>query len=634
MRLGDTAVLRPASCAALVAATIASASAIAVTGAFASSARAAPHAHPTRPHASAGRRVRTRSRRHRQPRQPPTCPGAKLPQVTVSPLPGTPDAPPQTQVSFLGAQASQLRSVSVIGSRTGRHAGVLRSYLAAAGASLLPSTPFAEGERVTVCATVITAAGPRRVATSFQVASPAKLAYQAPFEAPGTRGNAQAYHSTDVKPPKVSILHAAEASSAPGYILATPYAGPAEHGAMIFESSGRLIWFHRPPNPSWGIANLSLQDWEGHEDLVWWQGQINTYGFGAGEDVIADDAYEPVARVRGGNGLQADLHDVALTPSGAALLTVYYPVHARARLRRVVVLDCAVQEIDVSTGLVMWEWHSLGHVPLRESRSRAPRSGPYDYFHLASLQQLSDGDLLISARNASAVYDIRPHSGRIAWQLGGRRSSFELGSGVRVASPEEARMLPGGQLAIYDGAAGGPSPRGEIVQLEPSSRTASLAPGGELLSGGGGAPRNVGEGSLQPLPGGGWLAGWGGLPGFTEFGPEGGVAYEARFPPSEVGYRVYRAPWQGRPLAPPNVVASVGATSTTVYASWNGATGVTAWRLLAGASPATLEPVAVTPASGFETAIATQPAAYVQMQALGPGGEVLSESKTIAAGRA
>ncbi len=617
---------------------------MAATATVAPAAAAAPHAHHSRTHA----------RRHRQHKPPTICPGARLPQVTVSPLPGTPDASPQTQVSFLGAKAGQLRSISVIGSQSGRHTGALRSYAAAAGASFLPSAPFAEGERVTVCATVATTGGPRRVATSFLVASPAKLDYQAPFEAPGTRGDAQAYHSTDVKPPKVSIIHAAEASSAPGYVLATPYAGPAEHGAMIFESSGRLIWFHRPPNPNWGIANLSVQEWAGHEDLVWWQGQINTYGFGQGEDVIANDAYEQVARVRGGNGLQADLHDAALTASGAAFLTVYYPVHVRVpssgaggstaarrpsgasgssdASRSIVVLDCAVQEIDVSTGLVMWEWHSLGHVPLGESRSRAPRSGPYDYFHLGSLQQLPNGDLLIAARNASAVYDVRFHSGRVAWRLGGRRSSFELGPGVQLVAPEEAQMLPGERLAIYDGgAARGSAPRGVIVQLEPSAKTASLAPGGELRADGGG-PRNVGEGGLQALPGGGSLVGWGGLPGFTEFGPEGAVVYEARFPHSEVGYRVRRAPWQGTPAAPPNVVASTNATSTTVYASWNGATGVSAWRLLAGASPAALEPVATAPVSGFETAISTQPSAYVQAQALGPAGEVLSESKTIAGG--
>lgn len=578
----------------------------------------------------------------RQP-PPPTCPGAHLAGVTVSPLPGTAEASPQTQISFLGASAAQLGSIHVIGSRTGGHTGTLRSYKSATGASFVPSVPFQEGEQVTVCATVKTGTGPKRVATSFQVASPASLKYQTPFEYPGTRGDAQAYHSTDIKPPKIAIEQAAGADAAPGDIFATPYAGPAEHGAMIFESSGQLIWFHRPPNPNWGTANLQLQSFEGHEDLVWWQGLINTFGFGQGEDVIANDAYETVARIKGGNGLQADLHDIQLTPSGAAYITAYSPVWVSVptpggggALRSQVVLDSAVQEIDVKTGLVMWEWQSLGHVSLAESRLKLPKSGgtPYDYFHLDSLQPLSGGNLLLCARNAWGVYSISPHTGRIAWQLGSRRSSLKLASGARFGWPEEAQMLPSGQLAIYDGGASSTKdPRGEVVSLEWSKKTASLAPEGQLRRSVG-TPRSAGQGSIQALAGGNWLVGWGGLPNFTEFDSEGNVIYDAQFPASEVGYRVYREPWQGQPAAAPNLLANSGATTTTAYVSWNGATDVASWRLLAGSSPYTLEPVATAPATGFETAIPTQPAVTdVQAQALNATGEVIGESKVIAAGR-
>jgi hypothetical protein len=29
-----------------------------------------------------------------------------------------------------------------------------------------------------------------------------------------------------------------------------------------------------------------------------------------------------------------------------------------------VLTDSVVQQIDIKTGLVMWEWHALGHIPL------------------------------------------------------------------------------------------------------------------------------------------------------------------------------------------------------------------------------------------------------------------------------
>jgi hypothetical protein len=65
----------------------------------------------------------------------------------------------------------------------------------------------------------------------------------------------------------------------------------------------------------------------------------------------------------------------------------------------------------------------------------------------------------------------------------------------------------------------------------------------------------------------------------------------------------------------------------TVYASWNGATGVRGWRVLAGASPATLAPITAATSTGFETAIALQrPDANFAVQALGGAGEVLGTS--------
>jgi hypothetical protein len=68
--------------------------------------------------------------------------------VTVSPLPGTPDASPATQISFLGAGATQVSGVRVVGSRSGAHSGRLEGYSSGTGASFLPAHPFRAGERV------------------------------------------------------------------------------------------------------------------------------------------------------------------------------------------------------------------------------------------------------------------------------------------------------------------------------------------------------------------------------------------------------------------------------------------------------------------------------------------------------
>jgi hypothetical protein len=608
--------------------------------------------------------ARTRHAHHR--RSPRTCPHARLAQVTVSPLPGTLDASPGTQISFLGVSGTELRSVSVIGTRTGVHHGVLRSYDSQSGASFVPTAGFAPGERVSVCASVRTAGGRRLVGASFTVATPAHVRYQTPFEVPGTRGEMQTYHSVDIKPPRITTLQGAGSGSAFGDILATPYAGPGEHGAMIFESSGRLIWFHRPPEPNWGIADLRVQSYEGHQDLVFWQGEINTLGFGVGEDVILNSAYEQVAAIHGGNGLAADLHEAQLIEGEhgeAALITAYEPVRVSvpatgpkahavsgggailrpAGRRTVTVIDSAVQEIDVRTGLVMWEWHGLGRVPISETHVRLPEkgsggAGPLDYLHVDSLQQLAGGKLLVSARNAWAVYAVSEHTGRVIWRLGGRHSSFAVAGGPTLSWPEGATMPAAEQVALIDGGSGsgpGSAPAagtGEALDLSFPTKAASLASSGQLRVPRTGSARGAGQGSMQALPNGAWMVGLGSLPDFAEFGPTGEVLYAARFPAGEVGYRVYRASWSGQPAAAPNVVATTSGTTTNVYMSWNGATDVAAWSVLAGPAPAALAPVGQAADAGFETAVTMPAASYVRVQALGPAGEVLSESKTNATG--
>ena len=98
-------------------------------------------------------------------------------RVTISPLRGTPTAMPRTQISFLGAGAGTLSSISVIGSSSGRHRGRLRAYRSATGVSFLPSKAFTPGERVTVHARWrASRRGTRKLSDTFTIATPAAIA--------------------------------------------------------------------------------------------------------------------------------------------------------------------------------------------------------------------------------------------------------------------------------------------------------------------------------------------------------------------------------------------------------------------------------------------------------------------------
>jgi hypothetical protein len=65
----------------------------------------------------------------------------------------------------------------------------------------------------------------------------------------------------------------------------------------------------------------------------------------------------------------------------------------------------------------------------------------------------------------------------------------------------------------------------------------------------------------------------------------------------------------------------------TAYASWNGATEVASWRVLAGPTATSTKPIATLARAGFETAVvlpsSTAAGSYVSVQALSATGAVL-----------
>ena len=149
-----------------------------------------------------------------------------------------------------------------------------------------------------------------------------------------------------------------------------------------------------------------------------------------------------------------------------------------------VVLDGIVQEVDVATGNVPFEWHSLDQVPLSDSYAPAPTSGAtaYDYFHVNSIDTGPRGDLLISGRATHTVYDVSATTGAISWRLGGKRSDFAMGPGTSFHSQHDAKWLTNTTITVFDNGAGVGNrqetrSRALILTVDLPKRTAILAPG-------------------------------------------------------------------------------------------------------------------------------------------------------------
>ncbi len=559
--------------------------------------------------------------------------------VSVFPIPGARVAAPQTQIVFRGVAAHALGQVTVTGSSSGRHSGRVLADSDGRGGSFVPTRPFTAGEVVTV-RTGLDVAGAHSGTFRFTVATPAgAIPIVAQPPAARTAGDILTLQSRpDLQPASVEVSKAT-AQDAPGDIFLAPQTGPLQNGPMIVDAKGNLVWFK--PLPSGEQADdFRVQTLSGRQVLTWWQGQEGA-GIGFGEDVIADSAYRETHVIRAGNGLRADLHEFELTPQGTALITAYYPVYWNASSvrgsTRQVVLDAVVQEIDINTGLVLFQWDSLDHIPLSQTYEALPAKGqPFDYFHVNAVEEGTDGNLIVSARNTWAAYDVDHGSGRVIWTLGGKQSTFKMGSGTKFAFQHDVRVHAGDDetVSAFDDGAGPPTvhsqSRAIVLRLDQRRRTASLVTQNEH------SPALLAsyEGNTQLLADGDEFVGWGQQPYFTEFDAHGRIVFDGRFVDANSSYRVYRLPWQGTPTTTPAIAASSNGSSTVVYASWNGATDVAYWRVLGGKSASGLSVIGKMARQGFETQLTVAREPYVAVQAVAASGRVLSTSKTVAPGAA
>jgi hypothetical protein len=403
-------------------------------------------------------------------------------------------------------------------------------------------------------------------------------------------------------------------------------AGPGQDGCMILDNDGQPLWLRLLQNEDMDVMDFKAQTYKGETVLTWWEGRHT--GYGQGEYVILDHSYREIKRVRAGNGFEGDHHEFLITPEDTALITIYNEVPGdRIPVGDPVegnVLDGIAQEVDIETGEVLFEWHSLEHVGLDESYTK-----PYDYFHINSIEVYDRDHLLISSRTTSTVYKIDRKTGEVVWRLGGKKSDFEMGQGTRTTFQHDARHHPDGTITIFDNGNVNTveQSRGIAVEVDEDAMSASLireyTHPDELLS--------DTQGSVQVLPNGNVLVGWGSAPYLSEFSRDGKMLFNATFPTESETYRAFRFPWSGQPADAPAVVAELGADDeVTIYVSWNGATEVATWQVLTGAGPDELEPLETAPRKGFETVITlriTDP--YVGLKAMNGSGIVLATTKAI-----
>ena len=450
-----------------------------------------------------------------------------------------------------------------------------------------------------------------------------------------TAGAAQVFRSRpDLSPPTISVNVRSD-QFGPHLVLTDSHAGPAQQGPMIIDGNGDLVWFlPLSPGNDTGLRAFNLQTWtyKGQPVLGWFQGAV-VEAHGQGHYVLFDSSYKKVADVYAKNGYQGDLHDFVVTPQGTALFTCYGQAHANLSRyggpRQGTYFYGVVQEVDLSTGKLVFEWRSDDHIGLDESYKPAQPTSAWDYFHLNSVDvDQADGNLIISGRNTWAFYKVQRPSGKVLWRLGGKQTSFKLGAGAQFAFQHDVRRHADGTYTLFDNEGGPPAEaaqsRGVVLSVDEKSLRANLLR--QYLH----SPPVLSEalGSVQDMYGENRFIGWGESSYITEYGPSGQPIFDARLAAGTESYRAFKQAWTGIPSEPPSIAVDSGDSTATVYASWNGATEVARWLVLGGASHTQLRPLGSAPRQGFETAITVpHPPNFLAVEALNVNGASLARSQ-------
>ncbi|KAE8411958.1 ASST-domain-containing protein [Aspergillus pseudocaelatus] len=393
-----------------------------------------------------------------------------------------------------------------------------------------------------------------------------------------------AFIQPDIRAPIMEVSLRNDSFITPGYIFIAPYETELP-GPYIYDTDGLIyeprIWYGAEPMAPQPSSSMIYR----------------------GRNIILDQDYKQVATVQSGNGLTlSDMHELNIIDNTSILIAIYQPHRYNLEAYDVPadngwVMDGVFQEINITSGEVLFEWRSLDHVGISETYTPIrlntvvgdglSNATAWDYFHINSVDKNNDGDYLVSARHTSCIYKISGKDGSIQWRLGGTNSSIEM-QNYNFSSQHDARFIQENDtitvISLFDNASNGyrntsSTSSGIIVSIDHETKTSSLikryeAPDNGLLS--------TSQGNLQILANENAFIGWGSNPSISEHTDDGTPVFFATLNDSrEMNYRAFKFNWTGEPSDKPSLrtYAAAPGSGTTFWVSWNGATEVAHWNL-------------------------------------------------------
>jgi hypothetical protein len=337
--------------------------------------------------------------------------------------------------------------------------------------------------------------------------------------------------------------------------------------------------------------------------LTFWAGE-KLQESGLGSYYMLNSSYDIVHTVSAvGKDLRGDLHEFKVNEDGSALITVYERTSVNLDGTDVdlpldtMIVDGILQEIDIATGELLFEWRSsdhLEHPALQHSSGGYVADGSFDYFHMNSIDKDSKGNYLISLRHLHALVYVERITGEILWTIGNHAGDFEdlsQGEATGFQWQHDARWISedDGLISLFDNGIAhkhrdAAYSQGLIIQLDFDDWTAALLQeytSRDLIG-------SASQGDVQllnrPHNDDHVFIGWGASAAFTEHSMDGSLLCETHFGASWLFYfervKSYRAfktfDWKAIPAA---WDPEARIEDDKIHVSWNGATEVAYWML-------------------------------------------------------
>ncbi|KAI0150812.1 Arylsulfotransferase-domain-containing protein [Xylariaceae sp. FL1272] len=386
--------------------------------------------------------------------------------------------------------------------------------------------------------------------------------------------------------------------------------------------------------------------------------------FAGGGIQIYDESYNLVHRVTGKGDFwdyNPDSHEALITTNNTAVMII--GKGEKANLTHLGqgeedVTNNYIQEVEIGGNKVLFQFNMRDYFNPEDSYWPWHGSGPYDFgwaydmWHTNSVEKLPNGDFLVSSRHLHSIFLLDGKTAKVKWVLGGKRNEFKditkNGSG-EFHWQHNARLTAPNRITFFDNhdifngycneSEKGCS-RGLEIEFNEDEKTYWVV--NEWYH-----PQSLitaSRGGVNRTPKNNTLVAWGQNPMYTEHAPDGEVVMDiqrGQVLPLDHGigqviaYRAWKADWVGKPKWPPSIAADTDdAGVTSIYVSWNGATEVDKYVMLASNRSSRLNGkdsiIATSDRTGFETPfVLDQKVKYARIAALDRNGTILGFTSAV-----